>query len=490
MENSQKRKTALLQAVRALAFGCILLVMLLCTQEILAPKGGCIDGFYAEPEDTIDVILLGSSHANAAFAPTQMWREQGFTSYMMYSWSQPIWVSYHYAIEAFKRQTPKVVVLEGYSLCYGTTYMTPTDVDTTSDDYSLRIPPSFNRLALAVAMSRCQQTSPPFYRYLPMLRYHTRWKRLTAEDFTWFFEDHTATGKGYGPLRTVEAFDTPSVPDDLAETPIYPQAEEYLYKLIELCREKDVPLVLAITPYETSEAEYGVFKRAARICAENGVPVLDYNTPGAREIGFDYATDLADHAHVNTAGAAKISSDLAAFLSETYDLADKRGDASYAAWDEAARIEYRDERDVTLRLTLDMAQYFELLMQDEDLAAVITTQGDATSADTAVPLSVLEQWGMDTLPLTQSGAQGLYVIDGGQIVSQQTGDGTLTQTLTWGSHTVAAQSAPGASSMAVDGEEQSRNRPGFNVLVYDKVMDRVIHSISFSTMHAYSGYTE
>ena len=81
-----------------------------------------------------------------------------------------MWVSYHYAVEAFKRQTPRVVVLEGFGLCYGTTYMTPADVDGTSDDYSLRIPPSLNRAALAVAMSRCQQSSPPFYRYLPMLR--------------------------------------------------------------------------------------------------------------------------------------------------------------------------------------------------------------------------------------------------------------------------------------------------------------------------------
>ena len=178
-----KQTRGLPPLVRALAFGCILLALLLCTQEVLAPKGGCIDGFYAEPEDTIDVIFLGSSHANAAFAPAQMWREQGFTGYVLYSWSQPMWVSYHYAVEAFKRQTPRVVVLEGFGLCYGTTYMTPADVDGTSDDYSLRIPPSLNRAALAVAMSRCQQSSPPFYRYLPMLRYHTRWKSLTAEDY-------------------------------------------------------------------------------------------------------------------------------------------------------------------------------------------------------------------------------------------------------------------------------------------------------------------
>lgn len=204
-------------------------------------------------------------------------------------------------------------------------------------------------------MSRCQQSSPPFYRYLPMLRYHTRWKSLTAEDFTWFFQDHATTGKGYGPLQAVEEFPVPILEGEPEETPIYPQAEEYLYKLIALCRKKDVPLVFVVTPYETSEAEYGVFRRAARICAENGVPVLDYNTPGGRDIGFDYATDLADHAHVNTAGAQKISTDLAAYLAEHYGMPDKRGDAAYAAWDEAARMEHRDAQNITLRFTLDMA---------------------------------------------------------------------------------------------------------------------------------------
>lgn len=400
-----------------------------------------------------------------------------------------MWVSYHYAVEAFKRQTPRVVVLEGFGLCYGTTYMTPADVDGTSDDYSLRIPPSLNRAALAVAMSRCQQNSPPFYRYLPMLRYHTRWKSLKAEDFTWFFQDHATTGKGYGPLQTVEEFPVPILEGEPEETPIYPQAEEYLYKLIALCRKKDVPLVFVVTPYETSGAEYGVFRRAARICAENGVPVLDYNTPGGRDIGFDYATDLADHAHVNTAGAQKISTDLAAYLAEHYGMPDKRGDAAYAAWDEAARMEHRDAQNITLRFTLDMAEYFRLLMQDKDLAAVITTQGDATEADPSAPRAVFRQWGLDTLPLEQSGMQGLYVVDGGKVVYQQTGAGPLEYTLSWGGHDVTLRSAVDNSSTTVDGEEQSRNRPGVNVLVYDKVLDRVIQSISFSTLHAYSGYT-
>ena len=38
-----KKTRGLPPLVRALAFGCILLALLLCTQEVLAPKGGCIE---------------------------------------------------------------------------------------------------------------------------------------------------------------------------------------------------------------------------------------------------------------------------------------------------------------------------------------------------------------------------------------------------------------------------------------------------------------
>ena len=138
---------------------------------------------------------------------------------------------------------------------------------------------------------------------------------------------------------------------------------------------------------------------------------------------------------------------------------------------------------------LEINDDFRLLMQDKDLAAVITTQGDATEADPSAPRAVFRQWGLDTLPLEQSGVQGLYVVDGGKVVYQKTGAGPLEYTLSWGGHDVTLRSAADKSSIAVDGEEQSRNRPGVNVLVYDKVLDRVIQSISFSTLHAYSGYT-
>ncbi len=72
---------------------------------------------------------------------------------------------------------------------------------------------------------------------------------------------------------------------------------------------------------------------------------------------FDYATDLADHAHVEHAGAQKISTDLAAYLAEHYGMPDKRGDAPTRRGT-GGRMEHRDAQNITLRFTLDMARIF------------------------------------------------------------------------------------------------------------------------------------
>ncbi len=61
-------------------------------------------------------------------------------------------------------------------------------------------------------------------------------------------------------------------------------------------------------------------------------------------------------------------------------------------------------------------------MQDKDLAAVITTQGDATGSGSLRSARSVQAMGLDTLPLEQSGMQG-YVVDGGKVVYQKTGAG-------------------------------------------------------------------
>ncbi len=197
-----KQTRGLPPLVRALAFGCILLALLLCTQEVLAPKRRVHRRlFMPEPEDTIDVIFLGSSHANAAFAPAQMWRSRVSTGVCIVL-LEPADVG-ETTITQWRRSSGRrpgswcwrvraVLWHHLYDACGRGRHL---------GRLFAAHPPSLNRAALAVAMSRCQQTR---LRFTAICRCcaTTRGRNLTAEDFTWF-SDHATTGKATA-LQTVE----------------------------------------------------------------------------------------------------------------------------------------------------------------------------------------------------------------------------------------------------------------------------------------------
>lgn len=470
-----QKKPALRRALAVAAFGLAALLLAFAVGEALSPKNEGMAAFYAEPKNSVDVLFVGSSHSMAAFNPTQIWAEQGFTSYNLYSWSQPMWASYYYIKEALAYQSPGVVVLEGFSLCYGNTYIAPADMDEVSDEFSLQMRPGPNRAGLAWAMSQSQTLRRPVYRYQPLLRYHTRWKGLNAEELAWPFTDHYATGKGFGPVFGHEAFSPGPPPAAPAHAEIYPPALEYFMRILRLSREEGFSLVVSLAPYVVEyESEWSVYGQLAEICAAEGVPLVDYIS--APPAGFSYENDMAEHAHVNQYGAEKVSRAMGAWLADNYDLPDRRSDPAYAYWNEAAEIENWDLAKMRLRLSPDAAAYMPRL-KDERLVALLVTRGDLSAPGHEAILAGFESLGLDTGVFAPGGGEMLAVLEGGAPAHAETGQSPRFETQIDG-HEVALQSGPNAA-IRLDGEDLALNYDGALVAVYDRVSGEVIQSVAF-----------
>ncbi|MDL2253843.1 hypothetical protein LJC49_07205 [Ruminococcaceae bacterium OttesenSCG-928-I18] len=458
----------------ALAF-CLAVFLLACAlSAVLNTKSETMMAFYAEPKESIDVLFVGSSHCMAAFSPAAIWQQEGFTSYNLYSLSQPMWTSYHYIKEALKTQSPKVVVLDAFGMSYGNTYITPENLDSVSDDYSLLIKPSLNRLELAMAMSRSQVHARPFYRYLPLLRYHGRWKSLTREDFTWYFEDHYSTNKGYAPLFETEAFAPPVPLADPPESEVYPPAMEYLHKTIELSRQEGFALVVAWAPYIPEDAEWDVFRQVEDLCAAEGVPVLNYITDV--DCGFSYETDLAEHAHVNLFGSEKVSAHIGAWLAENYELEDRRGQEEYAYWEQAAATDQWDLEKMMLRLSPTPAEYFSRL-QDDRLVAFVVSRGNLSAGQTEAMEEGFSAVGLDPGVLQPGGGEMLAVLDGGEPVEMETGR-DLSYTYTEEGLEAQLQSG-GHALLSLNGEEVQLDHEGVLVAVWDRAEGELVQSVAF-----------
>jgi len=58
-----------------------------------------MDHYYDLPKDTVDVLLLGSSHMGMNTDPSILWNEQGIAAYSCWGGMQPTWNTYYYLKE-------------------------------------------------------------------------------------------------------------------------------------------------------------------------------------------------------------------------------------------------------------------------------------------------------------------------------------------------------------------------------------------------------
>ena len=79
--------------IKAICFLLILLLILIILSKIFIPKNNTKVagipknkvreyGVLAEPENTLDVIMIGDSEAYTSFIPLEAWNEYGYTSYV------------------------------------------------------------------------------------------------------------------------------------------------------------------------------------------------------------------------------------------------------------------------------------------------------------------------------------------------------------------------------------------------------------------------
>lgn len=105
------------------AIFCILFVVIMyLLGPIFTPKwynyenyGGTtrrIKGMYSEPQNTIDIVMLGNSDLYAAVSNMKLWEDRGITSYHIGTPMQTTWISYYMLNEFYKRQKPKLAIID------------------------------------------------------------------------------------------------------------------------------------------------------------------------------------------------------------------------------------------------------------------------------------------------------------------------------------------------------------------------------------------
>lgn len=283
-----------------------------------------MQNFYAQPEGTVDVLLVGNSHSGINIDTATLWDEYGIASYNLWGGVQPLWNSYHYIVEALKYQRPERIVLEVMA--------------STSDyEYSEEQNQIKNTAGMKLSKNKIEavKASAPEDRQLNLLfgfpLYHGRFDELTEDDFRHFpWSDDLENFKGSTLRYGVGKYEFESADGITTRGEVMDKELEYLNRIIELCREENIPLTLLKTPSIERTQTQPILNTVADIAQANGLDFVNMNLMDDK-LNIT-AADWSLDRHMNADGARKVAHWLGAYLVEQ-GISDRRGDAAYQSWE-------------------------------------------------------------------------------------------------------------------------------------------------------------
>lgn len=465
MRNVLKRAVALL-LVLLLTLGSVYLadrVLLLKRYDGVKP----MRSFYAQAPGTVDVLLLGNSHMGVHVDTATLWQEYGISAFALWGGVQPMWNTYHFLVEALKTQTPRTVVLEiGGLSC---------DWEYADEATQLK-----NVAGMKLSRNKWEavRATAPKNRWAALMLglplYHQRYGEVTREDFSYFpWSKELINCKGSFALCGHGNFDLGDPAAITEAAAISEKSLDYFGRIVNLCREKEIPLILVKTPTVDLEKYQPCCNAVEQIAAREGLPFYNFNEMG-EETGIT-GEDFYFDTHLNLGGARKLSRCLADILRSAVELTDHRGDSAYASWD----VNAENINDGYLRSITEAADYIAEL-QRGGRAVLLIKNGDWENREPYPGfVKELARLGVSEEELLENGS-GAWLID--QAAGQVSRKG-LRFTIDGKAYAVDFEQAVVTENGSI---VYSFRDLGITLLVYDYGCGKLLDTVDF----LHSGYFE
>ena len=296
-------------------------------------------GFYEEKRNSLDLLFVGNSDVYRGISPMVLWDEYGIPSYAYSGPGQRVWTGYYMMKEALEYQNPKVIVFD-VDAAFSESHSGKSNYRKVFDNMKP------NQVKWEAINDNVFEFSwsEKFSFYFPIFRYHSRYSDLTKKDFTYAFSNYHFAYKGLDMTAKIKpytkGFDYMQEKGEVEQ--LSEKVKTYLDKIVLLCKEKDIPLILIELP---SAASWSLAKSKAisLYALENGLTFIDLNL-NPEETGLDWMTDSSDGGdHLNVQGAEKITKYLGNYLTSQFDFIDRRSDENYQIWHEDSKKYNQDK---------------------------------------------------------------------------------------------------------------------------------------------------
>lgn len=470
--------------LRIIFFIGILAAVLFYTNKVFKVKYG--DGiydltkFYELEDESVDVLVLGSSHAFENINTGTLWNKYGMAAYILGGSYQPMWNTYYYLKEALKTQRPELIVLEGYMTVHESEFIDDSRI--IKNNYGLKWSrDKVNSIMISAAEERWNEF------LLEYVQYHTRYSELGAEDFlknqgNRLYDDW----KGFGCNMTTTFLTSVDVRGTVQRIPLYEKTEKYYRKTLELAQEEGIPIIVVVSPYAgIDEWQQQKLNTAGDIAAEYGVPFVNCNLL-IDEMGIDYATDAADKEHLNYRGNQKYTTYIGSYLKKHFEISDRRSDHRYDTWQRDADYIEQMIADQILRETNDINELSERL-QNLNYRLIVSVDGSCNTADENLRLF------FENVEIDTNGLSGLWVRENNEVIDNiwYSGMEGAEKYIEDPQHDFCARRVVNDSGqydnvIIADNVQYHKVDNGVNVLVFDKKTDKVADMFGIDMDNGYS----
>lgn len=274
-----------------------------------------IDAFHEIPEDSVEVMVYGSSHAWKGFDVMHMYEMYGIGAYNYGCNWQHINTTSLFIEDSLRTQTPKVICIETWKV-----NEILSDIDMNGEIYYTKAIPSFD--AKKEYLDQC--FAGDFDRYLtyyiPLVAFHSNWNNLTQWNFMNPTDDFDFTKTmgylGNGTIKEVDMLDyTQFEQKELSE-----DAKAVLDNIVKICKEKNIEIIFYTAP---SGYEYNYSEAMRKYSEENGCVYINLYEK-LEEMQMDGTCEFQDVGHLNAIGSKKVAEYIGNYIIENYDVTDMR----------------------------------------------------------------------------------------------------------------------------------------------------------------------
>lgn len=363
MQHSCTSNSKIKRIIEAFAFLILLLLSSVYASNRLQDKN-CIyknKDFFAE-KNQFDVLFFGSSHMELFVSPMELWKKYGITSYNFGAPEEGLPVTYWVMANAFDINKPKVAVVDMHMFNLKGNYSSDEHVHYALDAFPI------SKTKIDAINDLSLDFDNKMELFFPIGKYHGRWKSLNKASYE-NIENYSKGSMSYGYWHTMNITPFEQYPLINKVADISEDSEDVLYlkKIIQLCEDEDVELLLVSNPYWCNEDKQSYIHKAEKIAGEYSVPYINFVDMNSV---INMQIDMYDEGHVNQSGMHKITDYLGNYLCSCYDFENHDSDELYIEWNK----DYEDYKQLKYESISVMAQSLDVLFEclnDDDINSYI-----------------------------------------------------------------------------------------------------------------------